>query len=235
MRSNRFLLVILAAIALLAGLLVLSGGAPIAGFAADDIARGGYLAVIAAVLGVGVLARARLDLGATARAALFWIAGFVVLIGLYAYRAELREVGDRIVAALVPGHAISVAGARGPAEMVMRADDGHFHVTAEVNGERVRFLVDTGASMMALDRATARRLGFDADGIAFTMVVQTANGTARAAPVMLDRVRIGGIERRNVRAAVMDGGGDGIALLGMSFLGTLSSVEFRDGRLILAD
>ena len=65
--------------------------------------------------------------------------------------------------------------------------------------------------------------------------VMTANGPARAAPVKLAYVKIGDIVRENVQAAVMDRDGDGLSLLGMSFLGTLSSFDFRGERLTLTD
>ena len=235
MRGDRALIVILAIIAVMVLVLVFDGDGRIGSLPADDFASVGYLGAIAAVLGLGVLASARADLPAALKAAGVWIGGFRLLIALYAYRGEFREVGDRMLAEIVPGHAISVAGSDGRTVMVARGDDNHFHIDADVDGRTVGFLVDTGASTVAIDRGTAAALGFDVSEAAFTDRVQTANGTARSAPIVIPSVRVGGIERRNVRAAVMDAGGDGINLLGMSFLGTLSSFDFQGERLVLTD
>jgi aspartyl protease family protein len=99
---------------------------------------------------------------------------------------------------------------------------GHFLTEGSVNGGTVRFLVDTGATAIALPAADAVRLGIDyRKGLPGTMM--TANGPAPAWRVKLDNVRIGGIELANVDAVVMERG-LGVALLGMSFL---NRVEMR--------
>jgi aspartyl protease family protein len=235
MRSDRTLIVVLAALGVLALVLVLDGDGLVGSLTTDQFANVGYLAVIGVVLAGGAVAAARSNLSGAVRSVLFWAAGFAVLIGLYAYRGEFREIGDRMLAEIVPGHAVEVAGTGGRTVMVMRADDEHFTVNAEVDGTAVTFLVDTGASTVALDRATASRLGYEVSDASFTTLVQTANGTARSAPIVIASLRVGDIERRNVRAAVMDRGGDGVNLLGMSFLGTLSSLDFQGSRLVLTD
>jgi aspartyl protease family protein len=102
--------------------------------------------------------------------------------------------------------------------IVLKADTrGHFVTMGSINGGSVRFLVDTGATFVALAAADARRLGIDylrgARG-----QVQTANGLAAAYRVKLDRVRIGDIEVNNVDAVVSESDTLGMALLGMSFL-----------------
>jgi aspartyl protease family protein len=94
---------------------------------------------------------------------------------------------------------------------------GHFVVEGQINGGRVRFLVDTGATTIALSSADAGRLGIDyrkgQPGL-----MGTANGTAVAYKVKLDTVRIGDIVANNVDAAVLEGSQIPFALLGMSFL-----------------
>ena len=116
------------------------------------------------------------------------------------------------------GQAFSTGGAGGANQSVTLKADGRGHFTAEgqVNGATIRFLVDTGASMIALPAAEAKRAGvsyLDAP----RGLVQTANGAAAAYKVKLDTVRIGDITLNNVDAMVMEGG-LGFALLGMSFL-----------------
>ncbi len=106
---------------------------------------------------------------------------------------------------------------------------GHYVAEGEINGRRVTFLLDTGATWVALPLALGRELGLKR-GAAVTL--QTANGTAIGYQTRLDRVRLGSLELRDVAAVMADGLDADAVLLGMSFL---KRVEFtqRDGRLIL--
>ena len=114
-----------------------------------------------------------------------------------------------------------------PGEVVLRAGaDRHFYADVTVDGVPVRFIVDTGASSIALSAADARRIGIDPARLDYFLPVTTANGTALAARVTLDEVRLGSIAFENVTAAVMPPGTLDRSLLGMSFLGRLSA--FRD-------
>lgn len=135
----------------------------------------------------------------------------------------------------MPGTAIEVAGSDGRQFMVLRGNDDHFRIDGSINGAPVSFMVDTGASVVALDRETAEHIGIDTAALGYTSRVVTAGGLARAAPVYLDTVRVGDIVRHDVEAAVIEGDGVGLTLLGMSFLGTLTSFDFRGERLILTD
>jgi aspartyl protease family protein len=104
---------------------------------------------------------------------------------------------------------------------------GMYQTTGSINGLPVDFLIDTGASMVAMNAAMARRLGiaYRLDGT--PMIVQTASGQARAYQVTLDKVKVGAIEVRNVSAAVIDGPQPQTTLLGSTFL---SKVKLqRDG------
>jgi aspartyl protease family protein len=117
--------------------------------------------------------------------------------------------------------------------VVPRNSSGHFQVDARVDGRRLAFMVDTGASMIALTADDAASLGIHPSESEYTMLVKTANGTAHAAPVELDRVEIEDITVRNVSAMVMQDGALSDNLLGMSFLSRLHRWEFADGKLVL--
>jgi clan AA aspartic protease (TIGR02281 family) len=106
---------------------------------------------------------------------------------------------------------------------------GHVVLTASVNGAPVRFLVDTGASTVALSPADARAAGINPDALAFDKTTTTANGVVRVAPVMLREIRIEHLSVENV-PAVVDANLSG-SLLGMSFLSRLKSFEMREGAL----
>jgi aspartyl protease family protein len=110
---------------------------------------------------------------------------------------------------------------------------GHFRVDARVDARPMDFIVDTGASMIALTARDAAMIGIHPAFNDYTIGVQTANGTVRAAPVTLDRVEIGSITIRDVAAMVMPEGALGQNLLGMTFLSRLHRYEYSSGRLVL--
>ena len=110
---------------------------------------------------------------------------------------------------------------------------GHFVADAVVNGEKVRMLVDTGASFVSLSRKDAELLGLKPAPREFTYRMSTANGVVTAAPVRLSEVQVGDVALRNVEAVVHAEGGPSVSLLGMSFLKRLAAFETVQGRLVL--
>jgi aspartyl protease family protein len=138
----------------------------------------------------------------------------------------------RILAAVAP--AAPARGARpAPANTITIAANaqGHFFVDAVVNGAPVRFLVDTGASLVALTPADARAAGLS-DGSGERVTISTAHGNATALKASLRRLRIDQLELEDVPAVVMDGSLP-VSLLGMSFLGRLGGYSIRDGLLTI--
>jgi aspartyl protease family protein len=109
---------------------------------------------------------------------------------------------------------------------------GHVVFDAAVNGTPVRMLVDTGASLVTLTPADALAGGINPASLAFSGHVQTANGTARMAPVTLREIRIGQLSIYDVPAAVLEH--LNVSLLGMSFLSRLQGYEMRDGKLTIS-
>lgn len=117
--------------------------------------------------------------------------------------------------------------------LVYRADrDGHVFVDGHVNGGGVRFIVDTGATLVTLAPHDAAAVGLDPTHLAYTMALNTANGRVRAAPITLREVRVGQLTMQDVSAVVVEH--LGISLLGMSFLSRLDGWEMRDGALTLS-
>lgn len=107
---------------------------------------------------------------------------------------------------------------------VAKAADGHFWADADVNGQRVHFLVDTGATAVALTPADAQRLGFKPADLKYGHSVATATGSTRAAQVTLTSVSVNGARLQDVKALVVAEGLD-VSLLGMSYLGRLTRFE----------
>ena len=113
-----------------------------------------------------------------------------------------------------------------------RGPGGHYFLEAKVNGVQMTFLVDTGASDVALGAEHAKKLRLQLRDKDFTRRYHTANGIVRGAPVELRQVQAGRLRLRNVEASVLDGPLD-MPLLGMSFLNRLKGYEVRGDKLVL--
>lgn len=129
--------------------------------------------------------------------------------------------GDGMAQAATPVVEAAI-GASGTDAQVVKGADGHYWAEANIDGKAVRVLVDTGASVVALTRADALRLGVDPEPEAFTGKVQTASGVVRAAPVQLKTISVAGARVDRVEALVVEQGLE-YSLLGMSYLGRLSA------------
>ncbi|MEN8205759.1 MAG: TIGR02281 family clan AA aspartic protease [Pseudomonadota bacterium] len=113
---------------------------------------------------------------------------------------------------------------------VWRNTTGMYTTVGSINGLPVSFLVDTGATQVAMSGSQARRLGIDYHVTGRPAEVTTASGVERAWSVTLDSVKVGDLEVRNVSAVVLDGALPKVTLLGMSYLGRMEITN--DGRLM---
>ena len=116
---------------------------------------------------------------------------------------------------------------------IKAAPDHQFYVRADVNRRSANFLVDTGASYVALRDSVAREAGIYTSWADYTYPVKTANGETRAALVTIDEIEIEGLRVEGVRAFILKDEQLAINLLGMSFLSRLESVEARRGEMLL--
>ncbi|MCQ4268657.1 TIGR02281 family clan AA aspartic protease [Pseudomonas stutzeri] len=105
---------------------------------------------------------------------------------------------------------------------VAKGVGGHYWIAGSINGQPVQFLVDTGATSVAINENQARRLGIDYRAAGQPLLVNTASGTANAWRVRLNSVKVGSIDVLGVEAVVLEGESPSEALLGMSFLGRVS-------------
>jgi aspartyl protease family protein len=110
---------------------------------------------------------------------------------------------------------------------------GHFIASAKLNGRRMDVLVDTGATLVALNESAARRIGIRLKPDDFKYVVRTANGEAMAAAATIDEIRIGRVTVRDIQATVAKDSALSSILLGMSFLNRLKKFEVDSGTLVL--
>jgi aspartyl protease family protein len=165
---------------------------------------------------------------AVAAAALSQIPSFLGL-------TEQQHAKAPVPSGVAKAAAIAVIPAKLPAASgtaALAADaSGHYRGSFRINGKPVEGMVDTGATSVAINESTARRLGFSGNALDFRYEVSTANGKTRAAFVMLDRVELDDIRVRDVQAAVLKDDALSSTLIGMSFLKKLSSFSVQDGAL----
>ncbi|MGV3634844.1 MAG: retropepsin-like aspartic protease family protein [Pseudorhodoplanes sp.] len=129
--------------------------------------------------------------------------------------------------------AAPVQSGSGRTVSIGRDHRGHFQANGRVDGRSVSFMVDTGASVIALTEREAARLGIRPVRNDFTAQVRTANGVVKAAPVTLNSVDIGGLVVRDVQALVVPGNALGENLLGLSYLTRLKRFEYANNKLVL--
>ena len=162
-----------------------------------------------------------------------WIGIFGVAVTGYAYRDDIMGVVGRVSGELRPGVAV-VDAERGTATF-RRGIGGHFELAVKINGHDVPVIFDTGASAVVLSSGDAKAAGIDVGSLDYNVAVSTANGTGRAASVVLDNVAVGTIERKRIRAYVAEAGALETSLLGMTFLETLSRYGVTSNSLELVD
>lgn len=150
------------------------------------------------------------------RYAVIWVGIF--LVGLVGYSFK-----DPLMAILMPDIAQEKKINSQESVLTVRAaPDGHFYVTADVEGVPIRFMIDTGATHVSLTYADAKRIGHQPSPSDFTQQSMTANGPAMSAALTLNSITIRDLRLNNVRASVMKEQ-PGISLLGLSFLSRLKS------------
>jgi aspartyl protease family protein len=168
-------------------------------------------------------------------------AGFANLFEMEASVPKISRFNTRVAA----GPAVPLRGtipasqeqaqAQSRKEVVLSANDyGHFHALAQIKGQQVEFMTDTGATYVALSYETAQKLGL-AQNLRFNGRSTTANGVARVASIMLEAIRIGDITVNNVPAVIAEPGRMSQNLLGMSFIKQLSGFELMGSRLTLIE
>jgi len=191
----------------------------------EVIYRVGWIALI----GSSVLAAARANPKTAFRNAAIWLVIFPGVVGLYAFKNDAAYIGQRVMGALSPTQGVAhddgtLSFDAGP--------DGHFRIQAVVNGGRVTFMVDTGATDVVLAPDDARRIGIDPATLVFDQAAETANGTVSGAAVRLDSLVVGSIEMNRLPATV-NGADMSESLLGMEFLNRLRGWRVENGVLTL--
>ncbi len=165
-----------------------------------------YLALLLAALGGWALVEYRARMGEMLRVAAAWGLIFLAVAAGYGIWGDIRRD-------IRPQQEV-LAGS----VMIPRAQDGHYYLSLNVNGQTITMMADTGASGIVLSQADAQALGIDLSSLRYLGTAMTANGEVRTARVKLSSITLGPFSDSDVTAFVNEGAMDG-SLLGMEYLG----------------
>jgi aspartyl protease family protein len=159
------------------------------------------------------------------------IAGLGVFMAQMADKIAPAPASASSAAAAVSESAPPPSGTR--SLNVPRDARGHFATEGRIDGQRLAFMIDTGASVVALNESSAARFGLRPTPGQYTASVTTANGTVKAARMRLARVEVGDLIVRDVDAMVLPDRALSENLLGLSFLSKLKRFEYANGQMVL--
>ncbi|MGA8770955.1 MAG: TIGR02281 family clan AA aspartic protease [Rhodomicrobium sp.] len=167
------------------------------------------------------------------------LAGFAHLFEFETNSPKLARFNTKVLTASAAPLRGTISASQEPTgarKVVLSANDyGHFHAVAQIKGQQVEFMTDTGATYVALSYETAQKLGLAPQNLRFNGRSTTANGVARVASIVLDTVRIGDITVKDVQAVIAEPGRMTQNLLGMSFIRQLSGFELSGARLTMIE
>jgi len=179
----------------------------------NSLMLGGIYILMAVMLVLGTLMSRREPLARMLTASLAWIAIFAGGFVVFTFRDDLSYVGQRLRA-----EATGEPVTQGEEIRIPMAIDGHFWVDCRVNGKKVKFLVDSGATMTTVGRETAAKVGMQVSPQR-NQIVRTGNGIIRVALGRADTLEVGTIERDGLSVHVADD--EDLNVLGMNFLSSL--------------
>jgi len=206
------------------------------GFSSAQLAAAAFALAVLIVVTAPLLRRYQGRFGLVARDILVWAGVAAGAAALYIYRADLPDIAAEVISQVAPGGTTLTVPEPVESQRLVRLrrqTGGHFVARVLVNGDAVQMVVDTGATTIVLKPADAEQIGIDTASLAYSVPIQTANGSAFAAPVRLKSVIVGPVGLANVDALVAKPGTLDQSLLGMSFLSRLKSYEFSGDFLTL--
>ena len=183
--------------------------------------------VVCILLLVSSLAARRLPLRYVAKAGLAWVAIFASLFAIFSFRFEFIGIWERVKADISGTGGQSVSS---EAIELRRQDDGHYWLMVGINGKPVRFMVDSGATMTAINATTAKEVGVEADG--YPIILSTANGRVAAKRANVQSLTVGPHRIENHPVVVSERFGD-VNVLGMNFLNSLQSWRVEANMMVL--
>ena len=160
-----------------------------------------------------------------------------VLVAIGSYMAQMADKWTPVPAAAKAAptktetETVALGGIRSLS--IPRDARGHFQTNGRIDGQRVDFMIDTGASVVALNEKSAARFGLRPQPSDYKASVNTANGVIKAAPTRIAMIEIGELIVRDVDAMVLPDEALSENLLGLSFLSKLKRFEYANGKMVL--
>ncbi|MDB5721862.1 MAG: family clan aspartic protease [Alphaproteobacteria bacterium] len=167
---------------------------------------------------VSALVVRRIPIGHGIKMAAVWVLLFLAVFAAYTVKDDLASLGRHVWA---QGKGEGEVVEAGKEIRIRKSLDGHFWVYGRINGEKIHFLIDSGATVTSISTETADRAGIDYRG-GFPTLVQTANGIIPVQRGRAGTLKVGAIVRRDFDVHVSQAFGD-TAVLGMNFLSSLRS------------
>ena len=187
-----------------------------------------YLMLVLVLVGSALMVR-RIPLGQGLKMFAGWVLIFLAAFVAFTLKDDFIDLGKRVVDETRGGGTVAVQA--GETLRIKQSLDGHFWVDGTLNGETVRFLIDSGATTTSISTDTARRAGIEpSSGI--PAMVRTANGTVAVERGRAETLKVGTIERQRVAVHISEAFGD-MNVLGMNFLSSLSGWGVEGKWLIL--
>jgi len=180
----------------------------------NSLPLGGLYILMAVMLILGTLMSRREPAARLVTLALTWLLVFAAGFVLFTFRDDFGWVAQRLRA-----EAIGTPVQQGRETRIPMAIDGHFWVEGRINGTKVKFLIDSGATMTTIDRETAIQAGVPVS-LRPNQLVRTGNGIIRVSTGTARDLKVGGIRRTDLGVQVADS--DNLNVLGMNFLSSLS-------------
>jgi aspartyl protease family protein len=185
--------------------------------------------VVCVILLISSLAARRLPIGQMAKMALAWVAIFAALFVVFSFRFELAAVWERVKSDFSGTAGQSVSG---EAIELKRLDDGHYWLQVEINGNPVKFMIDTGATTTAVNLKTALEAGIEVDNSGFPVMINTASGTVQAKRGRAKSLQVGPLTLNEHNVVVSENFGE-TNVLGMNFLDSLDSWKVENNIMTL--
>lgn len=194
----------------------------------SDTASLVYSLLLLVLVGSALISRT-MPIRQTIKMALGWVGIFALIFLLVSFRPEMKLIWQRVTGELGLASAPAISG---EPMTIRKSEDGHFWVSAEVNGRPMRFMIDSGATFTAISTEAAKAAGIAPSGLGFKTVIETANGTVEADRATIADLRVGSLAMRDHDVLISDGLGD-TNLLGMNFLSELESWRVEGSSMIL--
>lgn len=185
--------------------------------------------VVCVVLLISSLAARRLPLGYVAKAGLAWIAIFAALFAIFSFRFEFISIWERVKTDISGAAGQSISG---ETIELRRRDDGHYWLQVNINGKPVRFMIDSGATITAINATTANETGVEVDANGYPIILGTANGRVAAKRGIVRSLAFGPHRIQDHQVVVSENFGD-TNVLGMNFLDSMQSWRVEANIMVL--